>query len=139
VGDIFTVYTRVTTEADPATTNIISEVVTNAGVVRTNQRSQPVYLPLNKGGVPLVQGVGNNIRRVIRNPMAEHDGWNTVEVIVRGDEATYIVNGKVNNHATRIQQMINNEWQPLNKGKIALQLEYAEVYYRNVEIKELPD
>ena len=103
----------------------------------TNQSSQPVFLEPEKGGIPLVQGVAGGIRRVIRNPMNEHDGWNTVEVIVRGNDATYIVNGKVNNRATKIEQMVNNEWVPLKKGKIALQLEYAEVLYRNVEIKEL--
>ena len=48
-----------------------------------------------------------------------------------------ILNGKVNNRATQIQQFIKNEWVPLKKGKIALQLEFAEVFYRNVEIKEL--
>src|SRR5437764_866892 len=81
---------------------------------------------------PMVQGVSGDIRRVIRNPMNEHEGWNTVEVIVRGDGATYIVNGKVNNRATKIEQIADNAWVPLDKGKIALQLEYAEVYYRNV-------
>jgi hypothetical protein len=140
VGDIFTVYTRVTADANPATTNIISDVITNeAGVLRTNTRVQPVYLALDKGGVPFVQGLGDNIRRVVRNPMVEQAGWNTVEVIVRGDEATYIVNGTTNNHATHIQQKVNNQWAPMKKGKISLQLEYAEVYYRNVEIKELPE
>jgi len=139
VGDIFTVNTRLTAEVDPVTTNIVSEVTTNdAGVMRTNTRSPVVYKAPGEGGIPFVQGVGDSIRRVIRNPMAEHDGWNTVEVIVHGDEATYIVNGKTNNHATKIQERVNNEWAPLKKGKIALQLEYAEVFYRNVEIKEEP-
>ena len=138
VGDIFTVYARVAALVDPGTTNLISNVTTNeAGVVRTNQSSQPVFLEPEKGGISVAQGVTGGIRRVIRNPMNEHDGWNTVEVVVRGDDATYIVNGKVNNRATKIEQMVNNEWVPLKKGRIALQLEYAEVFYRNVEIKDL--
>ena len=137
VGDIFTVNTRLTAQVDSATTNVSILTTTNeAGVVRTNKQIQPVYQSLDQGGVAFVQGVGDGIRRVIRHPMAEHDGWNTVEVIVRGDEATYIVNGKVNNHATKLQQRVNDQWAPLNKGRIALQLEFAEVFYRNVEIKE---
>jgi len=139
VGDIFTVNTRVTALADPKTTNIVFVVTTNAsGALQTN-RSAPVFMPLESGGVQSVQGVATNIRRVIRSPMNEHDGWNTVEVIVRGDDATYIVNGKTNNHATKIEQMVDNKWVPLTKGKIALQLEFAEVYYRNVEIRELKE
>ena len=138
VGDIFTVYTRVAAFVDPRTTNLVSNVITNeAGVIRTNQSSQPVFLEQEKGGISMVQGVAGGIRRVIRNPMNEREGWNTVEVIVRGDDATYILNGKANNRATKIEQMVNHEWVPLKKGKIALQLEYAEVFYRNVEIKEL--
>jgi hypothetical protein len=137
VGDIFTVNTRLLAQVDRPTTNVVTLTVTNeAGVVRTNKQIQPVYKPVEQGGIPFVQGIGDGIRRVIRNPMAEHDGWNTVEVIVRGDEATYIVNGKVNNHATKLQQRVNDQWVPLNKGRIALQLEFAEVLYRNVEIKE---
>jgi len=138
VGDIFTVNTRVTALADPKTTNLVSNVVTNdAGQVRTNTAMQPRYLSAEKGGIPVVQGVAGGIRRVIRNPMNEHEGWNTVEVIVRGDSATYIVNGVTNNQANEIGEMVNNQWVPLKKGKIALQLESAEVLYRNVLIKEL--
>jgi hypothetical protein len=119
VGDIFTVYARVKALVDPATTNLVSNVRTNeVGIVRTNQSSQPVFLEPEKGGVPLVQGVAGGIRRVIRNPMNEHDGWNTVEVIVRGNDATYIVNGKINNRAKNIQQKLDGEWVPLRDTSI---------------------
>jgi hypothetical protein len=138
VGDIFTVNTRLTASADPATTNLTTNVITNqAGIAITNRGSFPHFMEPEKGGMPFVQGVGDGIRRVIRNPMNEHEGWNTVEVMVHGDEATYIVNGKINNHASHIQQKVDGEWLPLTKGKIALQLEFAEVFYRNVEIQEL--
>jgi 3-keto-disaccharide hydrolase len=138
VGDIFTVNTRLTATVDPATTNLTNVVTTNeAGLTHTNLAVKPVFLEPDKGGISFVQGVGDGIRRVIRNPMNEHEGWNTVEVIVHGDEALYIVNGNMNNRASKIQQKINGEWVPLRKGKIALQLEFAEVYYRNVEIQQL--
>jgi len=138
VGDIFTVNTRLTTTVDPATTNLVSVVTTNeAGVMHTNMVVRPIFEEPEKGSIHFVQGIGDGIRRVIRNPMNEHEGWNTVEVIVRGDEAVYMVNGKVNNRASKIEEKVNGEWVRLRKGKIALQLEFAEVYYRNVEIQEL--
>jgi hypothetical protein len=140
VGDIFTVNTRVTALADPKTTNLVTNVTTNeTGQVRTNQMMQPHFLPAEKGGVPVIQGVAGGIRRVIRSPMNEHDGWNTVEIIVHGDSATHIVNGKTNNQANDIREMVNNQWVPLKKGKITLQLESAEILYRNVQIKELKE
>jgi hypothetical protein len=30
-------------------------------------------------------------------------------------------------------------WQPLAQGRIALQCEFSEVFYRNIEIREIPD
>jgi hypothetical protein len=139
VGDIFTVFTRVTTTADPATTNTVSMVSTNTntGVVKTNQVSQPYFKDSAEGGVPLVQGVSTNIRRVHRGSNCEVPGWNTVEMIVRGDSATYLVNGKMNNRILHLEHMVDGKWVPLSKGKILFQQEGAEVFYRNIEIKIL--
>jgi len=138
VGDIFTVNTRVTTTADPATTNVIVEAITNAaGAIRTNQTSRPIFRDEKAGGVPFQQGLSTNIRRVIRGKMLERDGWNKVEVIVRGDDAIHIVNGEANNHAGEMRRWVDGEWQPLTKGRIIFQLEGAEVFYRNIEIRDL--
>ncbi len=138
-GDIFTVSTRVTTTVDPGTTNLIANLVTNVstGAIRTNFVSQPKFKESSEGGVLIVQGVGQGIRRVIRNPGNEVAGWNTVEVIVRGDSATHIINGKVNNKTFQMEQMVDNKWIPLVKGKILLQQEGSEVFYRNIEIRML--
>ena len=70
------------------------------------------------------------------------DGWNRVEVIVRGtDSAIHIVNGKVVNRATDLRELdeTGTKWIPLTKGRILLQAEGAEVLYRNIEIKQLDD
>jgi hypothetical protein len=138
VGDIFTVNTRVTTTVDATTTNMVLNLITNAaGVVRTNASSRPTFREEKAGGVPFQQGLPTTIRRVVRSKMLEHDGWNKVEVIVRGDDAIHIVNGEVNNHAGEMRHWENGEWKPLTKGKIIFQLEGAEVFYRNIEIREL--
>ena len=141
VGDVFAIHTRVTALVDPKTTNIVVTVITNsADSMKTNEEVQPVFLDLADGGIRFLRGGGSSdYQRVIRNPMNEHEGWNTVEIVVNGDEATYIVNGKVNNRVTKIEQKVGNEWVPLKQGKIGLQLEYAEVYYRNIEIKKLTE
>lgn len=140
-GDIFTVHTRVTTTVDPKSTNSVSNVVTNSttGEVKTNHVSHPVFKDEANGGVTCVQGVSTGIRRVMKNPENERKGWNTVEVIVRGDSSTHIVNGKVNNKILHLEHMVDNQWVPLTKGKILLQQEGAEVFYRNIEIKILDE
>lgn len=124
-GDIFTVHgTQVTTTVDPNRTG-----------------SSPQFMEAKDGGVALTQG-GPGVTRIIKSTTEEKEGWNTVEVIVRGaDEFVHVVNGVVNNRGTDIRQLDSNgkDWIPLEKGKILFQVEGAEVLYRNIEIKELPE
>jgi hypothetical protein len=64
-------------------------------------------------------------------------GWNTVEVIVQADEsAVHIVNGKL---LARMSNMVDIKGKPLRSGKICLQLEAAELVYRDVQIRKLPE
>ena len=68
--------------------------------------------------------------RVVKTKDAEkpHGEWNTVEVICDGDTITNIVNGVVVNRGTDASE---------TKGKIVLQSEGAEVFYRKVELRPL--
>lgn len=54
--------------------------------------------------------------------------WNRVEVIANKGKITYIVNGKIVNEG---------EEPSLSSGKILIQSEGAEIYYRKIEIAEL--
>lgn len=68
------------------------------------------------------------------------DQWNTVEVIWQGDKAEHIVNGRSVNVATNIQQPDPQNpaaYIPLTRGKIAIEIEYAEIWYRRIEVKSL--
>lgn len=61
--------------------------------------------------------------------------WNRVEVIVEQDDVVAIVNGMVVNRATNARHPEGGIFVPLTEGRIALQAEGAEVFYRNVQIK----
>ncbi len=68
------------------------------------------------------------------------DGWNVVEVIWQGDRAAHIVNGRIVNVLTTLQQPDPNQpgkFIPLTRGKIAIEIEYAEIWYRKIEVKSL--
>lgn len=54
-----------------------------------------------------------------------HGEWNTVEVVCDGGDVTNIINGHVVNHGTNATE---------RKGKIVLQSEGAEIFYRNVTL-----
>lgn len=65
--------------------------------------------------------------------------WNEVEIRVEGaGKATFIFNGEVVFEIFNMQQKIGDDFLPLDKGRIGLQAEWAEVLYRNIRIKELP-
>jgi hypothetical protein len=141
VGDIYAVSTQVTSPADPQTTNMVVTISTNktSGAIRTNSSAQLRFMEITQGGVPFVQGRVGTSLRVIRNPLNEREGWNTVEIEVRGDSATHRINGVINNRCFDIKQSVNGNWVPLHRGRIALQLEGAEVLYRKIEIQELQE
>lgn len=54
--------------------------------------------------------------------------WNRIEVIAKDGRCTHIVNGVVVNEAEKVS---------LRSGRILLQSEGAETYYRKIELKEL--
>ncbi len=76
-------------------------------------------------------------RRIITELDKEmpHGEWNTVEVICFGDSSIHIVNGKVVMRLYNSRKMANNE--PLKRGKIALQAEGAELYYRRIQVRNI--
>jgi hypothetical protein len=119
-GDIFTVSTRVSSTVAPRTLT---------------------YKSTEEGGVPVTVGDAGQIARIQRSRMLEIGGWNKVEVRVRGGGATHLVNGQVNNRWTNLLQRDPADperYIPVTRGKLLLQAEGAEIFYRNIEIRELP-
>jgi len=91
-GDTFTVMgAQVTTTVDPK--------------LKAQTPSVIKYLSPAEGGVPHTQG-SKEVSCVVKSETVEVEGWNTVEVIVRGQESfEHIVNGVVNNRGTDIRQL----------------------------------
>jgi len=72
------------------------------------------------------------------NPAGE---WNTLDLYTHGDTSIHVVNGKVVMILYHNRQLDNGKVIPLTKGKIQIQSEGAEVYFRNIQIqpvKQLP-
>ena len=77
--------------------------------------------------------------RIVRNPLSEKKlgEWNTVEIFCFGQTAVHVNNGKVNMVMTGLRHKIDGKEVPLTKGRIQLQSEGAEVFYRNIEVRPL--
>lgn len=97
-------------------------------------QGEPRMLP-EDGGFPKDFG-GTGFGYIGRFPVLDTlVGWNRVDLIVHaGESAEYLVNGKTE---ARIANLREKDGSPVREGKIALQLEGAEILYRDVKIREL--
>ena len=65
--------------------------------------------------------------------------WNTVEVVFWGGQCIHILNGHVNLVAVNPRYKEGDHWRPLTHGRIQLQSESAEVFYRKPEVRPLDE
>lgn len=81
-----------------------------------------------------------NGRTCVKSPDAEKPSgqWNTVELYCHGDTCVHVMNGVVNLVITRSRHLVGGQAVPLTKGKIQIQSEGAEVFYRKLEIRPIP-
>lgn len=84
-------------------------------------------------------GTGNDQGFCLRSENHEtpDNGWTTIELITFNGKSLHIVNGHVvmvlkNSHYVKDGQKV-----PLTKGKIQVQSEAAETFYKNIQIKQL--
>lgn len=89
--------------------------------------------------LPLAFGPGSpNGTRVIKSTDHEKPTgeWNTIELICIGDQSIHIVNGQV---VLRVRSLRSATGERLTAGKIQIQTEGAEVFYRNIEIRPITE
>jgi hypothetical protein len=77
--------------------------------------------------------------RIIKSSDHEHPTgeWNTIELLTVGGTSVHVVNGKVNMVLTNSRQVVGGKEVPLTRGKIQIQSEGAEVYYRNIVLRPI--
>ena len=70
---------------------------------------------------------------------AEHPTgeWNTVDLYCHGDTSVHVVNGKVMMVLYHLAQSDNGKVSPLTRGRIQVQSEGAEVFYKAIKIRPL--
>lgn len=100
-------------------------------------RGKFVYAP----GQPLLtfEEKGEHGRNCIKYPDAErpYGEWNVIELYCSGDTSVHVVNGKVAMVLYHSRQSQQGSYTPLTSGKIQLQSEGAELFYRNIRIQRI--
>jgi hypothetical protein len=93
------------------------------------------------GVLRMFGGPGTTVARILKSgDFEDRSGWNTVEVVLEGDRATHIVNGRIVNRAVQLRQpdpQAPHRMIELRKGRIALEAEGAEIWFRNIKIRPL--
>ena len=107
---------------------------------KTSNEEQATFKDAENGGQQRVLG-GKGIGYQKRLPGDfEVEGWNTIEVIAKGDTTVHVLNGHVVNRGQKIRFTDPEKpgsTVPVTRGRIALEIEAAEIYFRNVEIRDL--
>jgi hypothetical protein len=117
--------------------DVTADVKTTTVKDKKTDKEKTVRTLTYKPGGEKVTGVTS---RIIRNPLSEkpHGQWNVVELYAVGQTAVHVNNGKANMVLTGLRhKTADGKEVPLTKGKIQLQSEAAEVYYRRIEVKKL--
>ena len=117
-GDLWTVGTRAT------------------ALATKNEKGMWIYDPNGKAtDFELNTEISN---RCMKFPDAEKPSgqWNLLEMSFVNGDATHIVNGVVVLKLTKSMRLDGKTPQPLTEGKISLQTEGAEVFYRKIEIRD---
>lgn len=80
-------------------------------------------------------------KRCIKNPDAEKASgeWNTVDIYCFGSNSIHVINGTVVMKLHNSRHLVDGKEVPLNKGKIQIQTEGAEVYYRNIQLEPITE
>lgn len=96
-----------------------------------------VYNP--QGSLITFRQGGVHGRNCIKRGDAENPTgqWNTLDLYCHGDTSVHMVNGKVMMVLYHNKQLENGTEMPLTKGRIQIQSEGAEVYYKKIEIQPL--
>jgi Domain of Unknown Function (DUF1080) len=89
-------------------------------------------------GAPMVVGT---TKRIVKDPDNERPTgeWNAIELYCLGQTSVHVVNGKVNMILTGLRHKVEGREIPLTRGRIQLQSEAAEVFYRSIAIRRITE
>ncbi len=102
--------------------------------------SFPMYDDDMQAGTRVRSAPGDSLRVLKSGDFENRDGWNSVDVILQGDQSTHLVNGRIVNRARDIQQpdpANPSRMIPLKSGRILLEAEGSEIWFRDVRVKPL--
>lgn len=107
--------------------------------IAATEKSDSEYVYNSAGQMFNFSATSKTGRHCIKQGDAEKPSgeWNVLDLYCHGDTSVHVINGKVMMVLYHSQQMENGKLLPLKKGKLQIQSEGAEVFYKQIKIKSL--
>jgi len=107
--------------------------------VNVNKKNDSTYIFNGGGNLVTFSTTSPDGRYCIKFPNAEKPTgeWNTIDLYCFGNTSIHIVNGMVNMILHNSRQTIAGKEVPLTRGKIQIQSEGSEIFYRNIRISSI--
>lgn len=105
-----------------------------------NANNKPYFVYNPKGApTPLKWQNGFESGQASKSNLYENSNgeWNTLEIYVLKNESIHLVNGHVVNRIKNARYDVNGKTIPVTNGKIQIQSEAAEIYYKNMKISPI--
>jgi hypothetical protein len=107
--------------------------------VRVDYSAKKDSLIFNPKGEMITTGNGKNFIQASGNFESPQGEWTELELITFNGKSLHIVNGHVVMAITNSSYRDGNQRKPLTHGKIQLQSEAAEVFYKDIMIKNIKE
>jgi hypothetical protein len=103
------------------------------------KKSETEYVYSPQGMLTTFRDGSKEGRHCVKQGDAENPTgqWNTLDLYCHGDTSIHMVNGKVMMILYHSQQQDNGQLSPLTKGKIQIQSEGSEVFYKDIKIQAI--
>ena len=107
--------------------------------IPTIQTTDSAYIYNPAGKLNTFSAVSNTGRHCVKQGDAENPTgqWNTLDLYCHGDTSVHVINGKVMMVLYHSSLLENGKVIPLTRGKIQIQSEGAEVFYKQLKVESI--
>ena len=119
----------------------LASQVTVPAIVHTGTNGRPLYVYDPKGQPTLFieqKPIGNHCAHIV-DPEKPKGEWNTLDLYTLNGDSIHVVNGQVVMRLHNAQRLDGTAPAPLASGKLSLQTEGGECYFRNVEVRSITE
>jgi hypothetical protein len=110
---------------------------TSAFDIRADPKAPGAEAPKWNPKAPWMAFTGSNNHALAGSDEDRPDEWNTLELVCFEDRCVHIANGKVVMALKNARYQEGDKTVPMTGGKLQIQSEAAEVFYRDIEIRRI--